>query len=274
MVRQKTVLITGASSGIGLEFAKVFAKNGWSLVISARRKERLENLKKEIARKIKETREIWVIEKDLADPKAAHDMFSWLDKNNIKIDVLVNNAGFGLHGKFFDTNLKVEQEMIDVNVKAVVGLTKEFLKRSKVEKDGWSKKGIINVASTASFMPGPGASIYYASKAFVLSFSKALRYELMTLKVPGLDISPFVITTLCPGLTCSEFHSKSGMNLSSSKVMNWLYMDAKEVAEIGYGGFMKGKAVVIPGWKNKVIVFLMKSPLNYAFRRFRSSLEK
>jgi short-subunit dehydrogenase len=233
---QNWVLITGGSSGIGLELAKIFAANDYALILVGRDGSKLQNAIQEIGLprdKIK------IFAKDLSDKNAPADIFSELQRENIFVSVLVNNAGFGRNQAFAETSLSEQSEMIVVNVTALVQLTRLFLPAMIARREG----KILNVASTAAFQPGPFMSVYYASKAFVLSFSYALADEL-----EGTGVT---VTTLCPGPTQTSFHQRAG-RFHSKKILTFWMMDATEVAEIGFRGLMNGKRVVIPGFLNKV----------------------
>ncbi len=231
----KTALITGASSGIGLEFAKIFAREGYDLVIIATNAQKLGqvafDLHEEYNVKIK------VITKDLSEKNSAKEIFDELEKEKIEIDVLINNAGFALYGEFSQTNLEIETQMIETNILALTQLTKFALKNMLKKKEG----KILNVASTAAFQPGPLMSVYYATKAYVLFFTEAIANELK-----GSGIS---VTALCPGPTETGFQKRS-MQEESKLVKGKKLMSAKEVAEIGYDALMKGKIVVVPGLDN------------------------
>ena len=245
----ETVLITGASSGIGYELAKIYAKNGHNLVVVARNKDKLEILKKEIFEEISKNIKITVIENDLSLENAAKGLYNQVKSEKLKINVLVNNAGVGIYGKFseFDEEtMKRNDAMINLNIKAVVELTRLFL--NDMLKDG--NGGILNVSSITAFMPGPLMSTYYASKAFVQSFTEAVREEVKN-DVRGKNIR---ISALCPGPTDTGFEKSS--NLEESSLFERLkVMTAKKVAEIGYKDFQNGKAVIIPGIFNRIAVF-------------------
>lgn len=240
----KTVLITGATSGIGYELAKIFARNKYNLVLTGRNEERLNQIKNEfLALNIS----IDTFSCDLAKPNSAKQLFEFLSKHNLEIDFLINNAGFGLLGPFNELDLKSQLEMIQVNITSLVELT-HLLIPSMIKRNSGK---IMNVASTAAFQPGPDMAIYYATKSFVLSFSEALHYEL---KDYGISVS-----TLCPGPTKTDFQRRARMeniNLEKSKLLP--YMSAEKVAEIGYKGLMKGKRVIIPGMMNKIGVMMVK----------------
>ncbi|MBI5046737.1 SDR family oxidoreductase [Candidatus Micrarchaeota archaeon] len=236
----ETVLITGASSGIGYELSKIFAKNGYDLVIIARDGSEL----KKVATELKTYgSRVKVIQKDLSDPKAPQEIFTELEKNLISVDILVNNAGFGLFGLFAVTDLNSELKMIDLNVRALTHLTKLFLKPMLKRKKG----RILNIASTAAFQPGPLMSVYFATKAYVLHFSEALANELQ-----GTGVT---VTALCPGPTKSKFTERA--NMQKSKLFRNV-MDVGFVAHAGYAGLIAGKTIVIPGIKNKLLAFSVR----------------
>ena len=242
----KTVVITGASGGIGLELAHVFAANGYNLVLIARSKASLDTIKLLLESRNKVA--VKLIVKDLAAPTAAKEVFE--ECLNDTVEVLVNNAGFGMQGQFVELNYEEEMNMIRLNVLALTELTHLFA--NKLLKQG--KKGyILNVASTAAFMPGPLLSVYYATKAYVLSFSEALHVEL---KDKGI-----VVSVLCPGATATDFARRAGM-LKTKLFKNGIVMDAKTVAKVAYKGLMAGKRVIVPGLVNKILV----SSVNFAPR--------
>lgn len=233
----QTVLITGASSGIGRELGKVFAAQGYSLVLVARRADKLHLLQEELKHEYKI--DVTVLVQDLRQADAPEQIFVELRNESIEIDVLVNNAGFGSFGAFADSDLHNQLQMIQVNISALTHLTKLALVGMKARGRG----KILNVASTAGFQPGPLMAVYYASKAYVLSFSEALANE-----ERGHGIT---VTALCPGPTRTEFEQAA--NLQESKLFQSGVMDARNVAKIGYAGLMGNKSVVIPGMRNKVL---------------------
>lgn len=227
-----TALITGASSGIGLELAEVFAKNGYNLVLTARNGAKLH----EIAQKLKPV-PVQVIAQDLTVLGAAEAIFQQAPE----IDVLVNNAGFSLFGKFGDVPLAEELNIMQLNMTAPVALTRLYLPGMIAAKRG----KILNVASTAAFQPGPLMAIYYATKSFLLLWSEAIGNELA-----GTGVT---VTALCPGPTTTGFQERAKME-NSGLVKRTKPMDARPVAEAGYRGLMAGKPVVIPGLRNKLLV--------------------
>lgn len=230
-------LITGASTGIGRELAEVFADNGFNLVLVARDQERLKLVAGELTagRKI----EVKLLPEDLSRPGAASSIFQHL--RDTPVAVLVNNAGFGSYGPFVQTSLATETEMMELNMVALVQLTHLFVQPMLARRAGY----ILNVASTAAFQPGPTMSIYYATKAFVFSFSYALADEL---KGSGVKV-----TVLCPGLTRTEFQKRARLRAGGP----W-EMSARVVAEAGYRGLMSGRRVVIPGVLNRIASFFAR----------------
>jgi uncharacterized protein len=231
-------LITGSSTGIGLELARQFAAHQFNLVLLARNENRLNTLAGELrsAHRI----ETKVLVKDLSAPSAPVEIFEAL--KTIPVSVLVNNAGIGFHGAFAESNLREQSDMMQINMTALVQLTHLFLQPMLARKTG----RILNVASIAAFQPGPMINVYYASKAFVHSFSYALSEE--------LSGSGITVTALCPGTTHSEFFERGRFGRRRAPFT----MDARTVAEAGYGGLMAGKRVVIPGIPNKIFSTLAK----------------
>ena len=227
-----SALITGASGGIGLELARVFAREGYSLVLVARSRDRLD----QIAAELKPT-PVQVIAKDLTLAGAAEEILREVPQ----VDVLVNNAGFGVYGPFARMPLEEDLGMLQLNMTVLVELTKLYLPGMLAAKSG----KILNVASTAAFQPGPLMALYYATKAFVLSFSEAIANEL-----EGTGVT---VTALCPGPTATGFQART--KLEKSRLFKRMkVMDARPVAEMGYRALMSGKALAIPGMMNKVLV--------------------
>lgn len=238
----KTALITGASGGIGLELASIHASKGDNLVLVARSGEKLEEIKAELEQKYKVKVHFLVL--DLSLRTAPKKVFDEVTRHKITVDYLINNAGFGDFGLFSECDWDKQEKMINLNIMALAHLTKLFIP-GMISRGGGK---IMNVASLAAFTPGPTMSIYFATKAFVLSFSEALNNEL---KDNGITV-----TALCPGSTESKFHEVA---LGDPKlVKDRIMMSAKEVADIGYKGMMKGKPVVIPGFKNAFLVFVAR----------------
>ena len=226
----KTALITGASSGIGKEFARIHAEHGGDLVIVARNYDKLNSLKAELeqAHNIRVT----VIDKDLVKPGAAEEVYKKVKKSGIEIDYLINNAGFGGWGKFHEREWEKDRAMIDLNITALTALTRFFLPDFVKRNSG----KILNVSSTASLMPGPLQAVYYATKAYVSYFSNAIAEELSDTEI--------TVTALLPGATDTGFASVSGMEKTSLFAKT---TSPRVVAEDGYNGMLKGKLNVISG---------------------------
>ena len=238
MKMKKTALITGASSGIGLELAKIHASKGGNLVLVARSTDKLENLKNEIEQQFGS--QVIIIAKDLSKQEAPKEVYDQLQQESINVDYLFNNAGFGDYGFFHETDWDKEAQMIDLNVRTLTHFTKLFIKDMVNKKSG----KIMNVASTASFQPGPLMSVYYATKHYVLAFSEGIANEL---KGTGVTV-----TALCPGPTASGFQNAAAMN--DSKLVKGVKMpSSREVAEYGYRSLEKGKVVAIHGFMNKMM---------------------
>jgi hypothetical protein len=238
----ETVLITGASSGIGRELAKCFAADPCRLILVARKRSALESLADELHKAHRTQSE--VLPADLAQPDAATRIFRHLETNGTKVDVLVNNAGFGANGAFAELPMDRQMEMLQVNVSALTQLSRLMLPGMIRRGRG----GILNVASTAAFQGGPGMAVYYASKAYVLSFSEAIAEELA-----GTGV---VVTVLCPGATATNFFEAA--NASMSNFFRRNAMSAESVARIGYDAFRNGKFVVVAGTKNKLMSFAVR----------------
>ncbi|WP_124726889.1 SDR family NAD(P)-dependent oxidoreductase [Staphylospora marina] len=251
----QTVLITGASEGIGKELAKLFAESGHHLVLVARNREKLNRLADELsdAHGVR----IHVHDYDLSKPLAPAALVHTLEESGITVDMLINNAGFGLYGEFAKLDPDHQLNMIDLNIRSLTDLTHRLL-------PGMLQRGhgrIMNVASVAAFQPGPLMAVYYATKAYVLSFSEALANEL---KGTGVTVTAF-----CPGPTATRFTERAG--LEQSKLFQSGAMTAEEVARIGYKGFLAGKTVIIPGFRNRLLVtvgrFLPRKTLTAIIRQ-------
>lgn len=240
---KQTVLITGASSGIGRELAKVFAQNGFNLVLAARNENRLIEISEEITGK--SGSEVLIIPVDLSRKDAAVDVYQQIFQKQIQIDCLVNNAGYGDFGDFTETNWEKEFNMISLNIACLTQFCKLFAGKMKERGHG----RILNLGSTGSFLPGPGMAVYFATKAYVLSFSEAIRYELRG--------SGVTVTTLCPGPTASGFQDAAGMAGSKLFRENKIPTSA-EVALFGFQAMMKGKHVAIHGIQNKIMIMASK----------------
>jgi uncharacterized protein len=252
----KTALITGASSGIGSEFAKLFAQDQYSLVLVARNEKNLIQLADELSQTYNIN--VKVLVKDLSRLEAADEIFAELQKDNIQVDVLVNNAGFATYGFFAETDLAAELQLMQVNMVALTHLTKLLLHGMLQRKSG----KILNLASTAAFQPGPLMAVYYASKAYVLSFSEAIANE-----VKGTGVS---VTVLCPGPTESGFQKRAAME-QSKLVKGRKIMDATTVAKVGYRGLMNRQAIVVPGLSNQLLTLSIRIlPRGFVTRIVRS----
>lgn len=236
------VLVTGASSGIGRELAKCFAADGCQLVLVARKRHALQGLADELHKAHKTQSE--VLTTDLAEPGAPERIFEHLQTNGTKVDVLVNNAGFGAHGQFVALPLERQLQMIQVNVTALVHLSRLFLPGLIQRKRG----GVLNVASTASFQPGPGMAVYYATKAFVLSFSEAISEEVRA--------SGVTVTAVCAGPTATNFAEAANTRFSNRFMRST--MSAEAVAKIGHSAFRQGKAVAVTGLRNQLLAFSVR----------------
>ena len=231
-----TVLITGASSGIGLELARVCAQHGHDLVLVARSEGKLQSLATELqSRGVR----AHVIASDLGAPGAVKAVVDRVTTLGLPVDVLVNNAGYGLFGPFVETSLETELAMIQLNIIALTELTKRLLPGMVVRKNG----RILNVASTAAFLPGPLMAVYYATKAYVLSFSEAIANEL-----EGTGVT---VTVLAPGPTASGFQAAASLE-ESKLVAGKTLATSREVAVAAYEGLMAGAPIVIPGLVNKM----------------------
>lgn len=235
---KKTALITGASNGIGLELAKIHASKGGNLVLVARNKSRLDELKAELEKQYNVS--VYTIGKDLSSTNAAQEVYDETSKENIQIDYLINNAGFGGFGKFDETDWNNELQMINLNITTLTLFTKLYLKDMVKRKSG----KIMNVASTAAFQAGPTMAIYCATKAYVLSFTEAVNNE--------MNDKGITLTALCPGATETGFQAAGG--LDESKLFKGKKLPtAIEVAKYGYSSMMKGKSVAIHGLMNYIM---------------------
>ncbi len=232
----KTVLITGASSGIGKETAFVFANNGYDLVLVARRIERLEAIKNEI--EANGNSKVYIFNLDLSKLESADLLYNKIKDNSLDIDVLINNAGFGINEKFIDSDIDKETDMILLNVVTLTRLTKLFLKDMIKKGSGH----IVNIASTAAFQAIPKFAVYAATKSYVLSFSEAIAFELK-----GTGVS---VTAICPGATQSEFAKVSNANEAVFKNKP----DSKDLADFVYKSMKNKKTVAIHGLKNRLLV--------------------
>ena len=241
---KNTALITGASNGIGLELAKIHASKGGDLVLVARNKSKLDELK--IALEKQYNISVLTIDKDLSLPNAAMEIYEETTKKDIHVDYLINNAGFGDFGMFVETDWNKELQMINLNITTLTLFTKLYLQDMVKRRSG----KIMNVASTAAFQPGPTMAVYCATKAYVLSFSEAVSNE--------VSDKGITITSLCPGATETGF--KTAAALDESKLFKDKKLPtAKEVAEYGYAAMIKGKTVAIHGMLN----YLMANSIRF-----------
>ncbi len=234
----QTALITGASNGIGLELAKVFASKGHPLVLVARSKNKLDELKAQLEKEYQIT--VHTIGKDLSLSHAAQEIYDELNSLGIQVTYLVNNAGFGDYGMFTETDWNKEQQMINLNITTLTHITKLFLKDMVERKSG----KVMNVASTAAFQSGPTMAVYYATKAYVLHFSEAIDNEV---RAHGVTV-----TALCPGPTESGFQTAAAME-ESNLVKGKKLPSSKEVAAYGYRAMMDGKTIAIHGFINYML---------------------
>ena len=239
---KKYTLITGGSEGIGLELAKLFAKDKHNLILVARNIDKLNSAKSDIEKEYGV--EVIAYNLDLSMDNSCVKLLDFVDENNLVVDNLINNAGIGSFGYLHESEEGFEDKIIDINIRALTYLTKEFSKRMIAIRSG----RILNVASTAAFVAGPKMAMYYSTKAYVLSLTEALHEEL---KEYGITVS-----CLCPGPVKTSFQEKAGIKKAES-AKKYL-MDSKTVANIAYKNFLKGKAIIIPGFKNKVAIIANK----------------
>lgn len=254
----ENVLVTGASSGIGLELARCFAKDGADLVIVARREQKLIEIASQLNREFGVRVE--VEPSDLSSQDAADLLKDRLDEHGIEIDVVVNNAGFGAIGTFHETDEKTIMNMMNVNIVSLTRIARIFLP-DMVKRDSG---GILNVASLAGYQPGPYAAVYYATKSYVLSLSEAIAEELC-----GTNVR---VSCLCPGPVSTEFGKRSGME--EAELFRFGTMSARDVAEQGYSGYRDGRTVVIPGLLPKTVPVLGRFVPRILLRKIASRLNR
>ncbi len=239
----KITLITGASSGIGRELAIVFASKGNNLLLVSRSEDELKKLAEELSQKY--NIQAKYLAKDLSLASSPKEVYEYCLTSNLEVNNLINNAGFGDFGLFNEVKLSRQIEMINLNISALVALTHLFIPNMIANREG----RILNVASTAAFQPGPLMSVYFATKAFVLSFSEAITNELKPYNIS--------VTALCPGPTASNF--KAAANLENSRMMKARKLPTSaEVAEFGYQALMAGKMVAIHGRRNRLLASLIR----------------
>ena len=235
----KTALITGASSGIGKETAHVYAQNGYNLILVARRIDNLNTIKKEIeeSNKIK----VSVFDMDLSKLKSAEELYKKVTDANLEVDVLINNAGFGIYKNFADSNIEKEEQMLILSIVTLTKLTKLVLPQMIKRGNG----NIVNIASTAAYQPVPSLASYSATKAYVMNFSEAIAFELKDKNVN--------VTTICPGATQSEFGHAAGFN-ENDKFFNNI-PTSKNIAKFIYKAMKENKTNAIHGFKNNFLAF-------------------
>jgi hypothetical protein len=255
--RGETVLITGASSGIGRELARQFAGDGADLVLISRSEDRLRELAGELAADYGIRAQ--VVPADLTRPGSADQVVETLARRHTDVDVLVNNAGFGAHGPVAGIGVQRQLEMVEVNVAALTRLTALLLPGMLERRRG----GILNVASTAAFLPGPNSAVYYATKAYVLSFTEALAEEA---RGSGVRVS-----CLAPGPTDTGFAERAGA--TGSRLFRRGVMDAGRVARAGHEGLRRGKTLVIPGLRNRAVAFSVRLSPRVLVTKISSSMQ-
>jgi short-subunit dehydrogenase len=256
-----TALITGASRGIGRELTFLLARDGYDVVLVARRKDDLDALASVVEEEcgVRTTD----IAQDLARPEAAKELYDHLREREIRVDVLVNNAGTGAHGRFAAMDPSTTFEMLQLNIVSLTQLTRYLLEDMEARAHG----KVLNVASTAAFQPGPLMAVYYASKGYVLSFSEALVEECRDTAI--------TITTLAPGPTSTQFQERSGLSGTLIGPGSPFMMDAESVARAGYRGLLREKSLVVPGLMNKLHYHLLRLvPRGIVRRIVRSVQEK
>jgi short-subunit dehydrogenase len=249
---KKVALITGASAGLGVEFARQLSKRGHRLVLVARRKDRLDALAKELGN----ARAIAI---DLSKSGSAAKLLADLATASEQVEILVNNAGFGLIGRFAELDAQRERQMIDLNVGTLTDLCRAVAPAMVKRKSG----GILNVASTAAFQPGPNMAVYFATKAYVLSLTEALHEEL---KPHGVHVS-----ALCPGPTRTEFGEVAGFG--GNGLFDRVAMESPEVVEAGLDGLDRNRAVVVPGFANKAGAFSTRFAPRSVVRRIAGAIK-
>ncbi len=240
---RKTALITGASGGLGYEFAKIFASEGYHLVLVARSEGKLYIMKEKLEKAYGIN--VYVCAQDLSKQNASMRVWEYVQEKKIAVDVLINDAGFGDFGKFANSDWEKQYDMLQVNITALTQLTHLFLKPMIERRQG----KILNLASIAAFMPGPKMSVYYASKAYVLSFTEALSVELK-----GTGVS---VTALCPGPTNTGFAKNAELG-KSRLFKSFEKTTARSIAEYGYETLMTKQVVAVPSRKNKLTLLAVR----------------
>jgi hypothetical protein len=255
---RQVALVTGASSGLGEHFATLFAQHGHHVVLVARNAARLEALAERL--RVHQV-DAWVVPADLARPSAPQEVFDQVRARGLEIEFLVNDAGYGSNAAFLDLPLQGEAEMVEVNVTALLKLTHLFATPMRARGHG----RVLNVASTAGFQPGPFMATYYATKAFVLSFSEALSHE--------LEPAGVTVTCSCPGATATGFGARSG-NERSRLFRRPGVAKAAEVAEEAYEAMMRGEVLVVHGALNQVLTQSLRLSPRSVARRIAASLNQ
>lgn len=247
------VLITGATSGIGYEFAKVFAENKFNLIIVARNMQKLKEIKSELEYKYKVN--VYVYSKDLSIERECEELCDEIQNDGLKVEILINNAGAGYVGEFLKEDYKCDKDMMQLNMNSLVYITKFFAR--EMVKNNYGK--ILNVASTGSYHPGPYTAVYYATKAFVLSFTEAVAEELKNYNIS--------VSALCPGATKTNFSKNAGKKDNSNA------MSPEFVAHKGFKGLMKNKTTIIPGIQYKLFVLLPRKIVTPFIGRYQRNLK-
>jgi short-subunit dehydrogenase len=256
--RMPVAVITGASTGIGREFAHICAADGYDVVLVARSEAALRSVALEVERST--GRKSRVVALDLTDPEAPARLLLTLADLLADVEILINNAGFGLLGEFAELDALEQVRMVQLNVTALTHLTRLFAPALIARRKGF----VLNVASTAAFQPGPSMAVYFATKAYVVSLSSALHEEL---RAKGV-----VVTAFCPGATRTAFQARAG--IEESKLFAANAMDARPVAEIGYRALKAGRALVVAGRKNALLAFLTRfAPRQLEARMARKVME-
>lgn len=238
----KTALVTGASSGLGVDFAQQLAAMGTNIILVARRTEKLEAVKQDIEKKY--AVRVDLFPQDLTAPNAVETLYLAIQSANLSVDVLINNAGFGLYGQFLDISWQNEKDMLTLDMFALTHLTKKFAKDMIQRGNGY----ILQVSSLAAYQPTPGYATYAAAKSYVLSFTEAFNYELK-----GTGVS---CTALSPGVTATEFFDVSGQK--PSLYQRFMIMKSEDVARIGLKAMLKRRGSVVPGFGNWLTAFLVR----------------
>jgi len=249
----KTVLITGASSGIGKELVKVYAANSYNLILVARSKNKLDDLKQELEKT--NNVEITNISLDLSNQDSAEELFSIVKEKKLQVDILINNAGFGLNGEFTEIDINSQTNMINLNILTLTKLSNIFAKQMQQQNSG----NIVNIASTAAFQPISNFAVYAATKAYVLSFSEAIAVELKSKNIS--------VTAICPGATESNFMDSAGVK----KISMLSIASSKQVAEFTFKSVNKNRVVAIHGFFNNIIIFFLRFSPRSLIRKISGS---